>query len=131
MDGQALQHHAVERAEELPGAELHHPFGPDWDVWKVRGKVFMLLTSITGTPMVTLKASPSDGLTLREAHPDIRPGYHMNKGHWVTLSPGGSLDRDLIADLVADSYLLVVGNLPRRQRPIDPGAFGAAGRAAR
>ena len=61
MGGKTLQQHATDRAEELPGAELTHPFGEDWDVFKVRGKVFMLQTDATGEPIVILKAAPADG----------------------------------------------------------------------
>ncbi|MGS2619226.1 MmcQ/YjbR family DNA-binding protein [Micromonospora sp. LZ34] len=125
MDGQAIQKRAAARAEELPGAYLDHPFGPDWDVHKVRGKVFMLQTGITGEPIVVLKAAPSDGAALREAHADITPGYHMNKRHWITLNPGGTIDEQLVDDLVTESYLLVVEkNLPRAERPVDPRTFG-------
>ena len=42
-----------------------------------------------------------------------RPGYHMNKKHWITLHPAGDLQTQLIDDLVTESYLLVVENLPR------------------
>lgn len=58
MDGKTLQQHATDRTQELPGTGLTHPFGPDWDVYKARGKVFMLLTDITGEPIVILKADP-------------------------------------------------------------------------
>ena len=111
MDGKKLQEFAVARAEELPSAELTHPFGPDWEVYKVRDRVFMLLTAVSGDPIVVLKAAPSDGQALREEYNDITPGYHMNKEHWITLSPGGSIDRTLVEDVVTDSYLLVVEKL--------------------
>lgn len=58
MDGKTLHERAAARAEELPGAELTHPFGPEWDVFKVRGKVFMLQTGVTGEAIVTLKSDP-------------------------------------------------------------------------
>ncbi|WP_430459364.1 MmcQ/YjbR family DNA-binding protein [Rhodococcus opacus] len=58
MNGATLQEHAKSRADELPGANLEHPFGPEWEVYKVRGKVFMLLTAATGEPIVILKAAP-------------------------------------------------------------------------
>ena len=58
MQGEKLQQHARDRVEELPGAELEHPFGPDWEVFKVRGKVFMLMTEVTGEPIVTVKVDP-------------------------------------------------------------------------
>ncbi|WP_430459363.1 MmcQ/YjbR family DNA-binding protein [Rhodococcus opacus] len=48
----------------------------------------------------------------------------MNKRHWITLSPGGTIDKGLVDDLVTESYLLVVNNLPRPERPVDPETFG-------
>lgn len=124
MKDDTLQQHARNRVEELPGAELEYPFGPDWDVYKVRGKVFMLLTEITGEPIIIVKANPEDSKTLREQHQDITPGYHMNKKHWITLNPGGDLQKVLVDDLVTESYLLVVEKLPRAKRPVDPETFG-------
>jgi predicted DNA-binding protein (MmcQ/YjbR family) len=124
MLGEELQRIARARVDELPGASLEHPFGPDWDVFKVRDKVFMLMTDVTGEPIVILKADPEDGKALQQQHDDITPGYHMNKKHWITLHPSGDLPTQLIDDLVTDSYLHVVANLPRAKRPVDPATFG-------
>jgi predicted DNA-binding protein (MmcQ/YjbR family) len=124
VQGASLQQRARARVDELPGAILEHPFGADWDVFKVRGKVFMLMTAVTGEPMVTVKADPADAVALRAQHEDITPGYHMNKQHWITLHPGGRLDAGLVDDLVTESYLLVVENLPSAKRPVDPATFG-------
>lgn len=126
MDGIALQDIARARAEELPAAEMTHPFGPEYDVAKVLGKMFLLLTEVRGIPVVVLKAEPRDSEALRQAHPDITPGYHMNKRHWITLEPGGSLDAEFVRELVTDSYLLVVDGLPRAKRPVDPDSFLAS-----
>lgn len=123
MDGAQLQETARARADELPGSELGHPFGAEWDVWKVRDKVFMLQTAVTGDPILTVKAHPADAQSLREAHECITAGYHMNKRHWITLRPG-DLDAQLVEDVVTESYLLVVEGLPRRLRPVDPSTFG-------
>ena len=124
MNGEELQEHARARVRELPGADLEHPFGPGWDVYKVRDKVFMLLTDVTGEPIVILKTDPEDGTVLREQHEGITTGYHMSKKHWITLHPGGNLQKHLVEDLVTESYLLVVENLPRAERPVDPATFG-------
>src|SRR5699024_10588473 len=48
MDGTTLQQYARDRAEELPQTIMGYPFGPDYEVYKIRGKVFMLLTDVTG-----------------------------------------------------------------------------------
>ncbi|MGP9537529.1 MmcQ/YjbR family DNA-binding protein [Brachybacterium sp. AOP43-C2-M15] len=126
MEGRALQDAARSRALELPAAAMTHPFGPEYDVAKVVGRMFLLLTEVRGTPVVVLKADPRDSEALRLAHSDITPGYHMNKRHWITLEPGGELEEEFVRELVTDSYLLVVEGLPRAQRPVDPHTFLAA-----
>lgn len=124
MDGRELHERTAARSEELPGAELTHPFGDEWNVYKVRGKVFMLQSELDGVPIVNLKAAPADGRALRESHADIIPGYHMNKRHWITVRAGGAIDPELLDDLVTESYLLVVANLPKYLRPVNPDTFG-------
>src|SRR3954463_9559517 len=121
-----LQARSATLADELPGAERTHQSTGDWELWKVGGKVFMLHTAIPGEPVVILKADPADAESLREAHTQITPGYHMNKKHWITLHPGGGIDPGLVDDLVTESYLLVVEGLRSQQRPVDPEAFRRA-----
>ncbi|KXB55113.1 MmcQ/YjbR family DNA-binding protein [Corynebacterium phoceense] len=117
--------HARSAALELPGTQLTHPFGPAWDVWKIQGKVFALLTEEAGKPMAIVKSDPLIGESLRLEFPLITPGYHMNKKHWITLVDG--LPPEVIRELVTESYRLVVAKLPRRLRPIDPETFGRRG----
>ncbi|MDR1806725.1 MAG: MmcQ/YjbR family DNA-binding protein [Propionibacteriaceae bacterium] len=124
MQGSRVQRVALDRALALPGATLEWPFGPDWDVVKVRGKVFLLMAELRGQPIVILKADPVDARLLCQDLAEVTPGYHMNKRHWITLSPGPGLDEALVQDLVTDSYLLVVAGLPRAQQPVDPERFG-------
>ena len=111
------------RAEELPGSTLDQPFGPEIDVFRVRGLIFVLLSPSTATG-VTLKSAPTDSEALRGTFPAIIPGYHMNKRHWITLRSDGTLERDLVEELVTEAYRLVVAKLPRAQRPVDPELFG-------
>jgi len=122
-EGEALQEIARARALELPASGMEMPFGPGAEVAKVLGKMFLVLTEVEGVPVVVLKTEPRDAEALRAAHPEITPGYHMNKRHWITLNPGGTLEEDVVRELVTDSYLLVVETLPRSQRPVDPQTF--------
>lgn len=124
MKSDEIQERAAARTEELPGAELTYPFGAEWEVFKVRGKVFMLLTELHGEPLVILKAHPADALRYQQAFPGITPGYHMNKKHWITLRAAQELEASFIDELVTDSYLLVVEKLPKRDQPVDPARFG-------
>lgn len=123
MDGQELQKIAGDHAAELPGADVEHRVNPDWEVYKVRGKVFMLMTSMPGHPVVILKADPDDAAALREQHADVTPGYHMDKRHWVTVAGGGTIEEELVQELVIDSYRLVVGGLPKSKQPVDPRTY--------
>jgi predicted DNA-binding protein (MmcQ/YjbR family) len=125
LDGQKLRKIIGDRAAGLPGAELEQRSGPDWDLYKVRGKVFTLMTDMPGRPVVILKADPDDAVRLREQYADITPGYHMNKKHWITVEAGGTIDEGLVKELVTDSYLLVVGGLPKTQQPVDPHTYGS------
>ena len=125
MDGHALQELARARALELPAASLTHPFGPEYDVAKVLGKMFLLLTEVKGEPIVVLKAEPREAEALRETFSQITPGYHMNKRHWITLGAGDGLAEEFVRELVTDSYLLVVEGLPRAMRPVEPATFVA------
>ncbi|KAK1182669.1 MmcQ/YjbR family DNA-binding protein [Streptomyces sp. NBS 14/10] len=131
MNGSTLHKTAADCAEELPGAQLEHPFGDDWEVFKVRGKVFMLMTEVPGRPVVILKADPGEALALREHNSHITPGYHMNKKHWITLEGGDGVDDSLVRELVTESYRLVVARLPKADRPVDPHTYGSTTRAAR
>lgn len=112
------------RARELPASTLEFPFGPAFDVFKVRGKMFMFHAVVDDEPLVIIKALPSDSMSLRDAHPDITPGYHMDKRHWISLHPGGTLTADMVSELVTESYRLVVAGLPKAQQPVEPHAFG-------
>jgi predicted DNA-binding protein (MmcQ/YjbR family) len=114
LDTQELQKLADDVAMHLPGADLEHRLDPNWDLYKVRGKVFLLMTDLPGRPVVILKADPDNAVALREQYADITPGYHMNKKHWITVEGGGTVDEKLVKQLVTDSYQLVVGAHPHR-----------------
>ncbi len=117
MNGQELQKIAGDCTMDLPDAELERRFDPNWDLYKVGGKVFMLMTDMPGRPVVILKADPDDAAALREQYTDITPGYHMNKRHWITVEGGATIDEKLVRRLVIDSYRLVVDGLPKSEQP--------------
>jgi len=98
------------------GAEETYPFSPDATVFKVRGKIFAIAQLAAEPPRISLKCDPEIAPGLRQAHPAIAPGYHLNKRHWNTLTLDGSLPSQLVRDLVEDSYDLVVSALPKRVR---------------
>ena len=84
------------------------PFGPAHLVYKIKGKMFLLLSLDEQPPRVNVKTDPDRSVELREAYPDnILPGYHMNKKHWNTLVLNARLNPTLVQDLIKESYTLV------------------------
>lgn len=112
----AIHQWAWQAALTCRGARQAQPFGPQFEVFKVLHKVFMMSTTVRGEPIVTLKCEPELGVALRQEHPTIRPGYHMNKRHWITLAPGSGVGRELVSELVTNAYLLVTDALTQQQR---------------
>ena len=103
---------------ELPSAELTNPFGDVVDVFKVRGRMFAMVDLVGSPPRVTLKAVPGHAEHLVATHPEITPGYHMNKRHWITITLGGALDDQAVEDLIGNSYDRVIAALPKSRRPL-------------
>lgn len=92
------------------------PFGPETSVFKVAGKMFALSRLDQQPVSVSLKCEPGLATELREAHPAVLPGYHLNKRHWNTVMVDGSLPDQMVEDMIEDSYDLVVNRLPRARR---------------
>ena len=101
-----------------PSAVEESPFGPHTSVFKVAGKMFAL-TALDARPLtVSLKCEPTLAEALRAEHPAVRPGYHLNKRHWITVTLDDSLTDELVLGLIEDSYALVVDRLPKRERDL-------------
>ena len=99
----------------LPGTTEDFPFGEETLVFKVMGKMFAL-TNIESFEGINLKCDPVRALELRASYDEIKPGYHMNKKHWNTVSTKGMLEDDFIKELIRHSYDLVVGKLPKKEQ---------------
>ncbi|MEH0109449.1 MmcQ/YjbR family DNA-binding protein [Tersicoccus sp. MR15.9] len=105
----------------LPGAWEDFPFGPETSVFKVRAgsgvaRMFAL-SALAATPLsISLKCEPALAVALRAAHPEITGAWHLNKTHWNGVALDGELDEATVADLIEDSWDLVVAGLPRRDR---------------
>jgi predicted DNA-binding protein (MmcQ/YjbR family) len=101
---------------EQPGAVEEFPFGPEHAVFKVAGKMFAL-SALEREPLeVSVKCEPELAVALRSSYDAVRPGYHLNKRHWNTVTVDGRLEDQLVRDMVEDSYDLVVSALPARVR---------------
>ncbi len=90
------------------------PFGPDTLVFKVGGKIFLLV----GLDQIdelrfNVKCDPERAIELRERYEHtVLPGYHMNKKHWNTVIANRELDDRKLEELILHSYQLIMESLP-------------------
>ncbi|CAM5582746.1 MmcQ/YjbR family DNA-binding protein OS=Streptomyces tendae OX=1932 GN=GUR47_09725 PE=4 SV=1 [Streptomyces tendae] len=115
--GDRLQDTARKAALALPDVSHSRPFTPQLDVYKVAGKVFLIVTDDPDEQIITVKCEPEHARARMHAHASITPGRYLDKRHWITLGPGPGITKRLLTDVIEDSYDLVVEQLPRRDRP--------------
>ncbi|MFP5041925.1 MmcQ/YjbR family DNA-binding protein [Parasediminibacterium sp. JCM 36343] len=103
MDIEQIRNYCLSK----PLVEEGLPFGPETLVFKVGGKIF-LLASLESTPLrFNVKCNPALAEELREQYPCVLPGYHMNKKHWNTIIPDGSVSTTQLKEWIDHSYMLV------------------------
>ncbi|AJS58915.1 MmcQ/YjbR family DNA-binding protein [Paenibacillus sp. IHBB 10380] len=116
-----MKNSIIEYCLKKKGATKNYPFGPDPLVIKIAGKMFALIFENKGDySYLNLKCDPVIAENLREQHENIRPGYHMNKKHWNTITMDGSLPESDVFVLIDHSYDMVVKNLPKSLRESIP-----------
>lgn len=99
-----------------PCIEKEFPFGDDVMVFKVKNKMFALI-SLKDNPLhINLKCDPDEAKVYREIYDCVIPGYHMNKKHWNTIILDDSMKKDILIEMIEDSYNLVVSKLTKKQK---------------
>jgi predicted DNA-binding protein (MmcQ/YjbR family) len=85
------------------------PFGEGALVFKVKGKMFLLISLDADPLWFNVKCDPEKAIQWREEYSCVQPGYHMNKKHWNTVVIDGSLRNRQLMEMIDDSYRLVSG----------------------
>lgn len=105
-------------ALSLPYATEDMPFGDDYVVFRIGGKIFMALPldGLLATRL-TIKLPPKLGQELRERYDGVRPAWHWNKKHWndIMLQHSDFTDNQ-IKQWITISYTTVRDKLPRALR---------------
>ncbi|WP_140937176.1 MmcQ/YjbR family DNA-binding protein [Sphingobacterium lumbrici] len=101
---------------EKKGVTEELPFGPDTLVFKVVGKVFLLVgLDQTDHLSFNVKCDPGYAIELRQQYGQtVVPGFHMNKKHWNTVYANRELEDKFLKKLIDHSYDLVVKALSKK-----------------
>lgn len=99
-----------------PEAAEGYPFGDEAAVFTVCGKMFALVALGGPVGSVSLKCDPELAVVLREQHPGVTAGYHLNKRHWNTVVLDDAVADDELVEWLDRSYDLVVRGLPKADR---------------
>jgi predicted DNA-binding protein (MmcQ/YjbR family) len=92
------------------------PFGNDTLVFKVMGKIFLLLALDSDPLQFNVKCDPELAETYRDQYTSVIPAFHMNKKHWNSVLLNGNVPARLVWEMIDASYDLVVASLPLRDR---------------
>ena len=98
---------------EKKGVSEGFPFNETTLVFKVGGKMFLLIDLEAQPLSFSVKADPEWSAELRENYPQITGAYHMNKTHWNSVLVNG-LRKDLLLKLIDHSYDLVFNGLSKK-----------------
>lgn len=89
------------------------PFGEGVLVFKVEGKMFLLMNLDDHPLTMNVKCDPELAVDLRERYEAVRPGYHMNKRHWNTVVLDGSIPPQELKTMIDHSYEQIVRGMKK------------------
>lgn len=111
MDIESLREYCIRKR----GVTESFPFDQNTLVFKVGDKVFLLI-DLSDPVSFNAKCNPERAISLREEYQEVKPGYHMNKVHWNTVSITGRLTEKQLHDLIDHSYELVYSGLSKKSQ---------------
>lgn len=108
----------IEEVREI-GLSLPHttercPYGPDCLVLEIGGKQFCLLDLTATWGFYNLKVDPDYSLELQDRYAGIRPGWHMNKKHWISVDYNSDVPERLQRELIEHAYRTTAKGLPKK-----------------
>jgi predicted DNA-binding protein (MmcQ/YjbR family) len=95
---------------------IDYPFGDEVMVLKIANKMFALVSQSDNPLRVNLKCDPDDAIAYREIYEGVVPGYHMNKKHWNTVILDDTIPKEVLIEMIDDSYNLVFNKLTKKEK---------------
>lgn len=99
-----------------PYATEDMPFGPDYVVFRIGGKIFCGLSLVLGN-VVQLKWNPEEFDAVIDKYSYVRQAWHWHKRHMIQFDLDEALIQDeAIKDLIDRSFEYVRGRLPKKTK---------------
>jgi predicted DNA-binding protein (MmcQ/YjbR family) len=98
----------------FPGATEQIQWGDDL-LFKVGGKMFAVTSLEPAKVWISLKTRPENFAELTE-RPGVIPAPYLARAKWIALESADALPDSEIAQLVGESYELVLAKLPQKMR---------------
>ncbi|MEE1199170.1 MAG: MmcQ/YjbR family DNA-binding protein [Christensenellales bacterium] len=100
----------LEFCREIAGCVVDQPFQGDSETSIARhrdtGKWFAAVLKHQENTLVNLKCEPLESEFLQSVYNGIRPAYHMNKRHWISIYLGSDVPDELLEQLTRRSFAL-------------------------
>lgn len=99
---------------QLPLVTERMPYGPDCLAFEIGGKQFCLLDLTGKWQFFNIKVDPIFSIQLRERYDSVRPGFHMNKKHWISVDFVGDVPESFQRELIEHAFCQTFKGLPKK-----------------
>ena len=104
------KHEYLDFCRGIAGVVVDQPFDEDFNTYIARHadtrKWFAAVLEHRGVEMVNLKCDPIESEFLQSVYDGVRPGYHMNKTHWISVLFQSDVPDELFRQLTMASFRL-------------------------
>lgn len=101
--------------EKMPFAKAAGEYDRNLLVFSVGDKWFCFV-NVDVFDFCNLKSSPDVSAELQTEYAAVRPGYHMNHRHWISVYFDEDMPDKKILELVDEAYHRVLSSLPKREQ---------------
>jgi len=101
--------------EKMPFTHVSDRYSRDVLCFYVGDKWFCFV-NIEAFDFCCVKCPTDRAYELQARYMGIKPGWHMNKRHWISIHFNRDVPDGEILELVKNSYETVLRSLPRRER---------------
>ena len=107
----------LEYGLSFPDTYQDAPFHDDnWQLVRYKGnkKAFLWVYEKDGFVNLNVKTEPEKAFFWRDVYSAVRPAYHQNKRHWITIVLDGRIPDKDVRLMIAESYDLISDSPSRR-----------------